>query len=89
MRELLFCLIYGFAVITYFIGFTVLHNGSRKNRIDQLYFISAVFSAGWSLFIALVLIQTDVDRAALLRAAGVFHIFGLLKIGRASCRERV
>ena len=78
MRELLFCLIYGFAVITYFIGFTVLHNGSRKNRIDQLYFISAVFSAGWSLFIALVLIQTDVDRAALLRAAGVFHIFGLL-----------
>lgn len=78
MRELLFCLIYGFAVITYFIGFTVLHNGSRKNRIDRLYFISAVFSAGWSLFIALVLIQTDVDRAALLRAAGVFHIFGLL-----------
>ena len=78
MRELLFCLIYGFAVITYFIGFTVLHNGSRKNRIDQLYFISAVFSAGWSLFLTLVLIQTDVDRAALLRAAGVFHIFGLL-----------
>ena len=78
MRELLFCLIYGFAVITYFIGFTVLHNGSRKNKIDRLYFISAVFSAGWSLFIALVLIQTDVDKAAFLRAAGVFHIFGLL-----------
>ncbi|MDE6388443.1 MAG: response regulator [Lachnospiraceae bacterium] len=78
MRELLFCLIYGFAVITYFIGFTVLHNGSRKNRIDRLYFLSAIFSAGWSLFIGLVLIQTNTDMAALMRAIGVFHIFGQL-----------
>lgn len=78
MRELLFCLIYGFAVITYFIGFTALHNGSRKNRIDRLYFLSAIFSAGWSLFIGSVFVQTDTDMAAVMRAIGMLHIFGQL-----------
>ena len=78
MKELLFYLIYGFSVITYFIGFTVLHKGSRKNRIDRLYFVSTLFSAGWSLFIGSVLIQTDSDRAALMRALGMIHIFGQL-----------
>lgn len=78
MVELLFRLIYGFSVITYFVGFIVLHKGIQKNRIDRLYFASTIFSAGWSLFIGLVLVQTDQDKAALMRAVGMFHIFGLL-----------
>lgn len=78
IKELLFYLMYGFAVITYFIGFTVLQKGSRKSRIDRLYFVSSLFSAGWSLFIGSILIQTDTDRAAFMRALGMVHIFGQL-----------
>lgn len=78
MKELLFYLIFAFSVITYFIGFTVLQRGSGKNRIDRLFFMSSLFSAGWSLFIGSVLIQTDTDRASLMRAIGMLHIFGQL-----------
>ncbi len=78
MRELLFYLIFAFSVITYFIGFTVLQRGSGRNRIDRLFFMSSLFSAGWSLFIGAVLIQPDTDRASLMRAIGMLHIFGQL-----------
>lgn len=77
MSELLFFLIYNFSMITYFIGFSILYKGIRKNRIDRIYFEAAMLSAGWSLFIGLVLVQTDPDMAALMRAIGMFHIFGL------------
>lgn len=78
MRYFMFFLIYNFAVITYIIGYTILRKGIRKNRIDRVYFTAAMLSAGWSLCTGLVLIQTDPDKAAFMRALGMFHIFGLL-----------
>lgn len=78
MRYFMFFLIYNFAVITYIIGYIILRKGIRKNRIDRVYFTAAMLSAGWSLCTGLVLIQTDPDKAALMRALAMFHIFGLL-----------
>ena len=78
MKDFLFYLIFAFSAITYFVGLSSIAKSSRKNTIDRLYFISAMFSAGWGLFIGLVLIQTDEDMAALFRAIGLIHIFGLL-----------
>ena len=78
MKYFMFFLIYNFAVITYIIGYTILRKGIRENRIDRIYFTAAMLSAGWSLCMGLVLIQTDQDKAALMRALGMFHIFGLL-----------
>lgn len=78
MKEILFYLIFGLASITYFVGLSAINKLSRKSRIDRLYFASAMFSAGWGLFIGLVLMQTDKDLAALFRAIGTLHIFGLL-----------
>lgn len=78
MKEFLFFLIYDFAIITYIIGFTILRKGIRKNRIDRTYFTAAMLSAGWSLWMGFMLIQTDADKAALMRAFGMLHSFGLL-----------
>lgn len=78
MKEILFYLIFGLASITYFVGLSTINKSSRKSRIDRLYIVSAMFSAGWGLFIGLVLIQTDEDLAALFRSIGTIHIFGLL-----------
>lgn len=77
MKYFMFFLIYNFAVITYIIGYTILRKGIRKNRIDKVYFTAAMLSAGWSLFMGLVLIQTDQNKAAFMRALGMLHIFGL------------
>lgn len=77
MKYFMFFLIYNFAVITYIIGYTILRKGIRKNRIDKVYFTAAMLSAGWSLFMGLVLIQTDQNKAAAMRALGMLHIFGL------------
>lgn len=77
MKYLMFFLIYNFAVITYLTGFTILRKGIRKNRIDRVYFTAAMLSAGWSLCMGLLLIQTDQDKAAFLRALGMLHVFGL------------
>ena len=68
MKEFLFYLIFGLASITYFVGLSQLGKSKKKSRIDRLYFISTVFSAGWGLFIGLVLMQTDENLAALFRA---------------------
>lgn len=78
MREFLFYLIFGLSCITYFVGLGSLRKTSKKGVIDRLYFLSALFSAGWGLFIGLVLVQTDEDLAALFRAVGMLHIFGLM-----------
>ena len=78
MKDFLFYLIFALSAITYFVGLSSIARSSRKNTIDRLYFISTMFSAGWGLFIGLVLIQTDEDMAALFRAIGLIHIFGLL-----------
>lgn len=78
MKYFMFFLIYNFAVITYIIGYTILRKGIRKNRIDKVYFTAAMLSAGWSLCMGIVLIQTDQDKAAFMRALGMLHIFGLL-----------
>lgn len=78
MKEFLFYLIFGLASITYFVGLSQLSKSKKKSRIDRLYFISTVFSAGWGLFIGLVLMQTDENLAALFRAIGMIHILGLL-----------
>lgn len=78
MKEFLFYLIFGLAAITYFVGFSEISKGSRKSVIDRLYFLSTMFSAGWGLFIGLVLMQTDAELAALFRAIGMIHIFGML-----------
>ncbi len=78
MKYFMFFLLYNFAVITYIIGYMILRKGIRKNRIDKVYFTAAMLSAGWSLCMGLVLIQTDQNRAAFIRALGMLHIFGLL-----------
>lgn len=78
MKEFLFYLIFGLASITYFVGLSQLGRSKKKSRIDRLYFISTVFSAGWGLFTGLVLMQTDEILAALFRAIGMIHILGLL-----------
>lgn len=78
MKDFLFYLIFALSAITYFVGLSSIAKSSRKNTIDRLYFISTMFSAGWGLFIGLVLIQTDEDMAALFRAIGLLHIFGLM-----------
>lgn len=78
MKDFLFYLIFALASITYFVGISELVKGRRKSTIDRLYFISTMFSAGWGLFIGLILIQTDETMAALFRAIGMIHIFGLL-----------
>ncbi len=78
MKEFLFYLIFGLSAITYFVGLGSLRKTSRKGVIDRLYFLSAMCSAGWGLFIGLVLMQTDENLAALFRAIGMLHIFGLL-----------
>lgn len=78
MKEVLFCLILALSSITYFVGISGLGKWSRKSIIDRLYFMSLMLSAGWGLFIGLVLVQTDEDLAALFRAIGMVHIFGLL-----------
>ena len=78
MKEFLFYVIFALSSITYFVGFSELGRSSRKSIIDRLYFMSAVFSAGWGMFIGLVLIQTDADTAAVFRAIGMVHIIGLL-----------
>ncbi len=78
MKEFLFCLIFGLASITYFVGLGSINKLGKKGVIDRLYFLSTMCSAGWGLFIGLVLVQTDEDLAALFRAVGMLHIFGLL-----------
>lgn len=78
MKDFLFYLIFALSAITYFVGLSSIAKSSRKNTIDRLYFASAMFSAGWGFFIGLVLIQTDKNMAALFRAIGLIHIFGLL-----------
>ena len=78
MKDFLFYLIFALSAITYFVGLSSINKAGRKNTIDRLYFISAMFSAGWGLFIGLMLIQTDENMAALFRAIGLIHIFGLL-----------
>lgn len=78
MKDLLFYLIFGLASITYFVGLSEFAKRGSKDRIDKLYFASTMFSAGWGLFIGLVFIQTDKNLAALFRAIGTIHIFGLL-----------
>lgn len=78
MEDLLFYIIFALSAITYFVGLSSITKSGRKNTIDRLYFISTMFSAGWGLFIGLVLIQTDENMAALFRAIGLIHIFGLL-----------
>ena len=78
MKEILFYLIFGLASITYFVGLSSINKLGRKSKVDRLYFASAMCSAGWGLFIGLVLIQTDERMAALFRAIGILHIFMLL-----------
>lgn len=78
MKDLLFYILFALSAITYFVGLSSIVKSSRKNMIDRLYFISTLFSAGWGLFIGLVLMQTDENMAALFRAIGLIHIFGLL-----------
>ena len=76
MGQLLFILLYGFTVITFFVGLIVLRKGIKKNRIDRLYFTSTMLSGAWSLFIGLVVIQTDPGSAALMRALALAAVFG-------------
>ncbi len=78
MKEFLFYLIFALSAITYFVGASQLGRLSRKSIIDRLYFMSAMLSAGWGLFTGLVLIQQDRNLAAVFRAIGMIHIFGLL-----------
>ncbi len=78
MKEFLFCLLFGLACVTYFVGLGYGRKITRKSVIDKLYFLSTLFGAGWGLFGGLVLMQTDEDMAALFRAVGMLHIFGLL-----------
>ena len=78
MKEVLFCLLLAFASITYFVGLGSAAKKGRKGRIDKLYFASTMCSAGWGLFIGLALIQNNENIAAVLRAIGTLHIFGLL-----------
>ena len=78
MANSLFYLIFALSAITYFVGLSSIVKSGRKNTIDRLYFISTMFSAGWGLFIGLVLIQADENLAALFRAVGLIHIFGLM-----------
>lgn len=78
MKDFLFYLIFGLASITYYVGLSTLGKQGRKSRIDKLFFASTMFSAGWGLFIGLVLMQTDENLAALFRAIGMIHIFGLI-----------
>lgn len=78
MKEILFYLLFGLASITYFVGLSKINKQGRKSKIDRLYFVSTMCSAGWGLFIGLVSIQTDERMAALFRAIGILHIFVLL-----------
>ena len=78
MKDVLFYIIFALASITYFVGLSEINKSSRKSTIDRLYFVSAMLSAGWGLFIGLVLVQTGESMAALFRAIGMIHIFGLL-----------
>lgn len=78
MTDFLFYLIFGLASITYFVGLSEFGKRGSKGRIDRLYFASTMFSAGWGMFIGLVMIQTDKNLAALFRAVGILHIFGLV-----------
>ena len=78
MKEVLFYLILGLASVTYFVGLSSINKEGRKGKIDRLYFMSTMCSAGWGLFMGLVLMQTDESIAALFRAIGMIHIFGLL-----------
>ena len=78
MKEFLFYLIFGLASVTYFVGLNSINKEGRKCKIDRLYFASTMCSAGWGLFMGLVLMQTDEGFAALFRALGMIHIFGLL-----------
>lgn len=78
MKDVLFYLIFALSSITYFVGLSSIRKTGRRGVIDRLYFLSTMFSGGWGLFIGLVLIQTDKDLAALFRAVGMIHIFGLL-----------
>ena len=78
MKEILFYLIVGLASITYFVALSTINKQGRKSKVDRLYFVSTMCSAGWGLFIGLALQQTDERMAALFRAIGILHIFVLL-----------
>ena len=78
MKLFLFYLIFAMASITYFVGLSTINKESRKGKIDRLYFVSTMCSAGWGLFVGLVLMQTDERLATLFRALGLLHIFGQL-----------
>lgn len=78
MVELLFLSIYGFAVITFCIGFTIVQKGIKKDKIDLLCFLLSVSSGWWSLFFGLVLKQTDPDIAAWMRTVGMIGVFALM-----------
>ena len=75
MVELLFLCIYGFAVITFCIAFSIAQKGLRKSRIDLLCFLLAVSSGWWSLFFGLVLKQTDQNVAFWMRTIGMIGVF--------------
>lgn len=70
--------IYTFAIITFCLSFAVLQKGIRKDRINLLCFLVTLFSGWWSLFFGRVLVQSDPDRAALMRTLGQIGTFGLL-----------
>ena len=78
MKDFLFYLIFGLAAITYFVGMSSINKEGRKSKIDRLYFVSTMCSAGWGLFMGLVLMQTNESLSVLFRAVGMIHIFGLL-----------
>ena len=78
MKDIMFYLIFGLASITYFVGLSEFAKRGSIGRIDKLYFASAMFGAGWGLFIGLVPVQMDKNPAALFRAIGIIHIFGVL-----------
>ena len=78
MKVFLFYPIFAMASVTYFIGLSTINKESRRSIIDRLYFASTMFSAGWGLFIGLILMQSDEKMAALFRSIGLLHIFGQL-----------
>lgn len=78
MVELLFLIIYGFAVITFCIGFSVAQRGIKKDKINLLCFVMSICSGWWSLFFGMVLRQTDPDKALWMRTLGMIGVFALL-----------
>lgn len=71
-------ILFGFAVITAWLGFQVAMQKKQNREQDKLFFYYCVSSTWWSFFFSMVLNQTSVEKAYLWRAFGQIGVFAYL-----------